>query len=1032
MKIKNIRIKAFRLFKDEEVDLSSRKNRDVASNFVSLYAPNGFGKTSFFDAMEFCMTRRIQRIGHENFKENFSVDQKQNGLTFIHNSYLPNENINIEMTFEDRNSESISCTPDEEKTVLMGDVKNSYFQNAILSQDWFSEFLSTKSSADRFRIFMSYFSETEDLLSYHDQIRTSIVSVGHRIGKLSDKIKEKNREIDKTIDDSVFQKISAMVELLKKWNLKISWQNVMNIKTLNTLQLEAESLLNGVRMRIDSCKHLSNNLNKIIFESDNLINIERLVSYKQNIETKIEDLQNIKEHLNKIYLLKNKLSLIANNKTTLSETENLLARLNYLLDNYEAFMGLQRLIVQDGMLLKQLETRRSTQITLNKEKTTQLQSLNDLFLLATNRKEEFVKEIEELHDKYMAYEALLTEQKEKKIIETDLIEQNHRLKLALDVLQGKANKLEKLKNSLLRNAAELIDGVFEEETQFIIVKQNHLKKWNEDLTKLKQSIKEKNDFNSDLQKLIVNSRNLLSELKGGVCPLCGHDYVLQEMLLKNISENTAVANAIEHDVQRKEELIESIEEQEKALSECYASLIEKVDIHITEVFKQIEEAKSQHIFITTKLQELTTRFMEIVEIITIQYSKFIQMTEVEVRKNFDLKVEIENKKLSELDKQRQPLNDELVKINKEINQLSNNIEEIHLRITKFETNPLFIEYRSYVGTNNVTEQDQVEWKQQQQQMNNKIYGCRNELAELTVQISILQREGIKLEEEAIVAEKLTKVNGELEIMNSRFTTTLAYLKNDCLIDVEDTDVNLNVLKASFHEKVSNNDAVLKAKKECEKDLLNYLYLLELGLKYNENEKHRKELEKLKADKTHYSDNKKALINEKERLEKYLGDYVKRYFQLDLINRLYNIIDPHPEYKEIRFECDFKNKAPKLNILMNSVSNGKRSIVPNLYFSTAQINILSFCIFLAKALFAKTDTGEDMDCIFIDDPIQALDDINILSMIDLLRNVAFSLNKQIVLTTHDRNFFELLKKKVPEHLFNSRFLQLRERGVFAEG
>ena len=46
MKIKNIRIKAFRLFKDEEVDLSSRKNRDVASNFVSLYAPNGFGKTS--------------------------------------------------------------------------------------------------------------------------------------------------------------------------------------------------------------------------------------------------------------------------------------------------------------------------------------------------------------------------------------------------------------------------------------------------------------------------------------------------------------------------------------------------------------------------------------------------------------------------------------------------------------------------------------------------------------------------------------------------------------------------------------------------------------------------------------------------------------------------------------------------------------------------------------------------------------------------------------------------------------------------
>lgn len=54
------------------------------------------------------------------------------------------------------------------------------------------------------------------------------------------------------------------------------------------------------------------------------------------------------------------------------------------------------------------------------------------------------------------------------------------------------------------------------------------------------------------------------------------------------------------------------------------------------------------------------------------------------------------------------------------------------------------------------------------------------------------------------------------------------------------------------------------------------------------------------------------------------------------------------------------------------------------------------------------------------------------MIDLLRNVAYSLDKQIILTTHDRNFFELLKKKVPAELFGSRFLELKQRGVFCEG
>ena len=67
---------------------------------------------------------------------------------------------------------------------------------------------------------------------------------------------------------------------------------------------------------------------------------------------------------------------------------------------------------------------------------------------------------------------------------------------------------------------------------------------------------------------------------------------------------------------------------------------------------------------------------------------------------------------------------------------------------------------------------------------------------------------------------------------------------------------------------------------------------------------------------------------------------------------------------------------------------------------------------------------------MDDPIQALDDINILSMIDLLRNVAFTLNKQIVITTHDLNFFKLLQKKMPQDKFNSCYLQLRERGKFS--
>lgn len=89
MKIKKVEIKAFRLFDDVSVDLTAKKDSNKAANFVAIYAPNGFGKTSFFDAMEFCMTKSIHRV-NSNFKENFQLDQKHGESTFIHNPQIRN------------------------------------------------------------------------------------------------------------------------------------------------------------------------------------------------------------------------------------------------------------------------------------------------------------------------------------------------------------------------------------------------------------------------------------------------------------------------------------------------------------------------------------------------------------------------------------------------------------------------------------------------------------------------------------------------------------------------------------------------------------------------------------------------------------------------------------------------------------------------------------------------------------------------------------------------------------------------------
>ena len=184
MKIKKVDIQAFRLFDNVTVDLTATKNSNKAANLVAIYAPNGFGKTSFFDAMEFCITKSIHRV-RSNFKENFTVDQKQGVTTFIHNKELPQRPIKISMSFEDMEDIKTTCFPEEECSLLLSEsnIEHKYFRDAILSQDWLSDFLSTKTAVDRFKIFMENFEETNRLLDYYRSLSKASRSIGIELNK---------------------------------------------------------------------------------------------------------------------------------------------------------------------------------------------------------------------------------------------------------------------------------------------------------------------------------------------------------------------------------------------------------------------------------------------------------------------------------------------------------------------------------------------------------------------------------------------------------------------------------------------------------------------------------------------------------------------------------------------------------------------------------------------------------------------------------------------------------------------------------
>ena len=139
----------------------------------------------------------------------------------------------------------------------------------------------------------------------------------------------------------------------------------------------------------------------------------------------------------------------------------------------------------------------------------------------------------------------------------------------------------------------------------------------------------------------------------------------------------------------------------------------------------------------------------------------------------------------------------------------------------------------------------------------------------------------------------------------------------------------------------------------------------------------------------------------------------------MINWIYGKINPHPYFRELNLKI-LKEETSILAAEDNDI------YLDNI-FSEAQMNVLSLSIFLGLILSIKNYNFEQ---IFLDDPVQSLDDINVVSFIDLVRALIRSrhINKNYIISTHDHNFSKLLKIKLRNYSFvEYSFISYGEEG-----
>jgi DNA repair exonuclease SbcCD ATPase subunit len=133
----------------------------------------------------------------------------------------------------------------------------------------------------------------------------------------------------------------------------------------------------------------------------------------------------------------------------------------------------------------------------------------------------------------------------------------------------------------------------------------------------------------------------------------------------------------------------------------------------------------------------------------------------------------------------------------------------------------------------------------------------------------------------------------------------------------------------------------------------------------------------------------------------------------LVANIFQRLDPHPAFKTVEFELDtYYRKGTTSPLVIDQVEN--ISADPLLIFSTSQANIVALSYFIAMSLSSE-DRG--LPFLLLDDPVQSMDDVNVLGFADLCRHLR--LRRQLIVSTHERRFASLLERKLAPRAEGSR-------------
>jgi exonuclease SbcC len=1038
MKFNSVEISGFRIYDDpRNANFNFTTNGGETADFVSLFAPNGFGKTSFYDAVEWAVTDNIERfwVNNKNTEKSLSMLRQLSSkqIKLLKNHQTTNDTwvkiIDSEKKEFKHKYLNVSAQRAYDINKHDSEKEDIDFLKVILSQESISRFLKESNGQTRYKLFMENNAGLREVDIYYQSVIALSKANSKKISTIKADIKNLESQIDDTFKDDLLGPINVQIDelnglllkgKLKKIKVTTSKKDIADLKNSlsdliadNSQIKKVESLLANIKIteigneslfsqkRYFEAKDSLRQLRKIIEEiSTNLKDFEKLGAAKNEINQKQSSRESITSSLRELKVIQAQLpayikidSQIFKKKKEKKEKQ---LKINILEKDIEAS---KRKIIEDKDINKKNERQR---LNLSQELEYVPKLKSDLEAIE-KRLNISKKKVEAQRKKFNSSSAVLTNLEEKV---ADLLQVQQEFEMGQYSETSFDGNEDQIKNL---NEVEKLDG-----------KELNLRK---ELKNIQEKINSQDSLNQSLQEFIASGLAIVNKQETNTCPLCEHTYEAYSILADKIINNEALTASIkellmEHS-KKQDEIDTNWENRKEIIDRIRTFYINELDRLQSEIKVAREDSNDQEKLLSERNKEISTQSEKILDLT----SKFNEESINEYEKNLknQLNKILEEKWIGEKKSgETKNINQNLFS---EQNQLDENIKLLDEEIEALKSNSDYSEIKKWEVKNNEGEEKILVF------VNEKIKSQQLEITLLDNQLNSLRdteknlsAKVIKLNEHQL-KDKLNETVSQESKIERKIDNFNNHLKTKLFIEPENI------------ENISLQDLLKKMQIDARNELGRYeQFIIEVQKLqgYSENILPFLQSEKAKLDITAFkkeldfikTEVGSLLTEEIEKTKNHLDKQIKAFFYENLINEIYGKIDPHPSFKKVKFIATFTDTTPSLDVYVKGSENDndKNSLIPNLYFSTAQINILSLSIFLAVALNSKK-----YDCIFIDDPIQSMDSINVLSTIDLLRSIVVNSKKQIILSTHDENFHNLLKMKIPCKLFKSKFLELESFG-----